>query len=78
MSSKNKNFGRIRWFNSDFGYGFIRIANGNDVFVHWSDVQYTSQDATKRLKLSKGQAVSFTCLKDNGTHLRAKEVVKCA
>jgi len=27
-------YGRVRWFNKHFGYGFIAAEDGQDVFVH--------------------------------------------
>lgn len=29
-------YGKVRWFNNDFGYGFIIHENKEDVFVHHS------------------------------------------
>lgn len=32
--------GRVKWFNSQKGYGFIETAaSGQDVFVHFSDIE---------------------------------------
>ena len=31
--------GRVKWFNGDKGYGFIEQENGEDLFVHQSEVQ---------------------------------------
>lgn len=31
--------GRVKWFSNERGYGFIERENGDDVFVHHSDIQ---------------------------------------
>lgn len=46
--------GKVKWFSSEKGYGFIQRENGADVFVHFSAVQ------TEGFKtLSEGQDVEF-------------------
>lgn len=46
--------GNVKWFNNEKGYGFISIADGEDVFVHYSSIQ---GDGFKTLE--EGQAVEF-------------------
>ncbi|HET6351836.1 MAG TPA: cold-shock protein [Coriobacteriia bacterium] len=47
--------GKVKWFNPDKGYGFIERDGGDDLFVHFSEIQV---DGFKTL--DEGQAVSFT------------------
>jgi len=46
--------GRVKWFNTEKGYGFIEREGGDDVFVHFSAI---TMDGYK--SLTEGQRVSF-------------------
>ena len=46
--------GTVKWFSPEKGYGFIEQADGEDLFVHFSEVQV---DGFKTL--SEGQPVKF-------------------
>lgn len=46
--------GKVKWFNESKGYGFIESEEGEDVFVHFSEIQ---SEGFKTLK--EGQAVEF-------------------
>lgn len=46
--------GKVKWFNSEKGYGFITCEDGADVFVHFSQIQ---KDGYKTL--DEGQEVTF-------------------
>ncbi|MHB8173013.1 MAG: cold-shock protein [Nitrospirota bacterium] len=62
--------GKVKWFNASKGYGFIEQDNGEDVFVHFSQIQ---EDGFKTL--NEGQDVEFEITQgDKG--LQAKNVVK--
>ena len=62
--------GKVKWFNAKKGYGFINGENGEDVFVHFSQIM---QDGYKTLQ--DGQELTFELEEDasNGK-LRAKNV----
>ena len=46
--------GTVNWFDSDKGYGFIEREDGDDVFVHHSEIQ---EEGFTDLK--EGQKVEF-------------------
>ena len=62
--------GTVKWFNDKKGYGFIAAESGEDVFVHFSEVQ---SDGYK--SLAEGQKVEFE-LETNSKGPKAKNVVK--
>ncbi len=46
--------GKVKWFNAAKGYGFIEQTDGEDLFVHFSEIQSEGFKS-----LDEGQAVSF-------------------
>ncbi len=54
MEDKKRSTGTVKWFNDQKGYGFIKTADGQDVFVHHSAI---AEEGFK--SLSEGQSVSF-------------------
>jgi len=46
--------GKVKWFNSEKGYGFITTDEGNDIFAHYSQIQ---KDGFKSLE--EGESVEF-------------------
>ncbi|PUB13980.1 cold shock domain-containing protein [Paenisporosarcina sp. OV554] len=46
--------GKVKWFNTEKGYGFIDYNDGDDVFVHFTGIQ-----AEGFRTLEEGQDVSF-------------------
>ncbi|MGI6329029.1 MAG: cold-shock protein [Dethiobacteria bacterium] len=61
--------GKVKWFNSEKGYGFIERSEGGDVFVHFSAIQ---TDGFKTLE--EGQSVKFDVVEGN-RGLQAANVV---
>jgi CspA family cold shock protein len=52
--------GTVKWFSNEKGYGFIQQDGGEDVFVHFSEIQ---TDGYK--SLSEGQRVEFEVAQGN-------------
>ena len=62
--------GKVKWFSTEKGYGFIEREDGSDVFVHFSAIQ---DDGFKTL--NEGQAVEFEIV-DGASGPQAANVVK--
>ena len=62
--------GKIKWFDDDKGYGFIKGEDGKDIFVHYSTIREEGHKT-----FSEGEEVEFEVVNtDKG--LQAKNVVK--
>ncbi len=53
MSAQTR--GTVKWFNAEKGFGFITVDGGEDIFVHYSNI-----DMNGFRVLEEGQAVEFT------------------
>ncbi|MCY7431581.1 cold-shock protein CspD [Bacillus safensis] len=52
--------GKVKWFNSEKGFGFIEVEGQDDVFVHFTAIE---GDGYKSLE--EGQEVSFEIVEGN-------------
>ncbi len=63
--------GTVKWFNPDKGYGFISREDGDDVFVHFSEIEGEGFKT-----LDEGQAVSFEITTGQNGKMQASQVRK--
>jgi cold shock CspA family protein len=61
--------GRVKWFNEQKGYGFISRDDGDDVFVHFSEI-----NASGFKTLAENQEVTFE-IKEGPKGLQATNVM---
>ena len=63
--------GTVKWFNPDKGYGFISREDGEDLFVHFSEIEGEGFKT-----LDEGQAVQFEVATGQNGKLQASKVRK--
>ena len=64
----NREAGTVKWFNVKKGYGFITRDQGDDVFVHFRNIQ-----GSGRRSIAEGQRVKFRVV-DGDKGLQADDV----
>ncbi len=64
--------GRVKWFNNEKGYGFIKQDQGEDIFIHYSCIE---KEGYKTLK--ENQLVEFNLVKtEKGYHAHNIKPIK--
>ncbi len=58
--SSEREMGTVKWFNVRKGYGFITRATGDDIFVHFRNIQ--AIEGKGRRAIEEGQRVSFVVI----------------
>jgi len=51
--------GTVKWFNSSKGFGFIKVDDGTEAFVHHNDIQGEGYKS-----LAEGETVMFDLTQD--------------
>lgn len=69
VSDDEREFGTVKWFNVRKGYGFITRDQGDDIFVHFRNIE-----GDDRRAISEGQRVSFI-VTDSEKGLQADKVM---
>lgn len=62
--------GKVKWFDPEKGFGFINSGEGEDIFVHYSQIQEEGYRS-----LEEGQEVTFE-LSRTTRGLQARNVIK--
>ena len=63
--------GTVKWFNPEKGYGFISQNDGEDLFVHFSEIKMNGFKT-----LDEGAAVQFDVTTGQNGKLQASNVTK--
>lgn len=61
--------GTVKWFNPEKGYGFISQNDGEDLFVHFSEIKMSGSRRSRR-----GDAVTFEVTEGQNGKLQASNV----
>lgn len=54
MAKKKKNQGFVKWFDAKKGFGFVSVADQEDIFIHFSNIEMPGFK-----KLDMGDEVEF-------------------
>ncbi|MBA3532879.1 MAG: cold shock domain-containing protein [Ardenticatenales bacterium] len=65
----NRLQGVVKWFSNAKGYGFIQPEQGDDVFVHYADIEMEGYRT-----LEEGMRVEFELVEENTKGPRAQAV----
>jgi len=56
--------GKIKWFSTEKGYGFIEQEGGSDLFVHVNDINGAALQEGDRVEFEIGEGKKGPCAKD--------------
>jgi cold shock protein len=55
-----KYMGIVKWYDNERGYGFVSANEGNDVFIHHSQIKEKGKDK----EIHEGEPVSFDMIQE--------------
>lgn len=56
QTKKSQKLGKVKWYDTTKGFGFIESEDGNDIFVHYTGIPFVNG---KKVSLVSDQRVSF-------------------
>jgi len=56
--------GKVKWFSTEKGFGFIEQESGDDVFVHINDVSGSVLQENDNVEFEIGEGKKGPCAKD--------------
>ena len=59
--------GKVKWFNNEKGYGFIKTEEGKDVFVHYSNINkdgFKTLEENENVEFDVQQAVNVKSIEE--------------
>ncbi len=66
--------GKVKWFNSQKGYGFISQEEGDDVFVHFSEIEMDGYKTLREDDVVEFEITEGSNGKPQATHVKKIEV----
>lgn len=66
--------GKVKWFSPQKGYGFISQEEGDDVFVHFSEIEMDGYKTLQEDDIVEFEIVEGSNGKPQASHVRKSEI----